>query len=155
VVSGKEGPDGPSHDIVNPLVARRLGGIEQERLERRRLTRIKELGCGELTIRHDRLKPGQKASLSVDALPGRTIDGTVVGVAPASGSVFSLLPPDNATGNFTRIVQRVPVRIEVPVTVTEQELLRPGMSVVVRINTKAPPSTNAASSMPATNTAAR
>ena len=55
----------------------------------------------------------------------------VVSVAPASGSVFSLLPPDNATGNFTKIVQRVPVRIEVPVTVAEQELLRPGMSVVV------------------------
>ena len=50
--------------------------------------------------------------------------------------MFSLLPPDNATGNFTKIVQRVPVRIEVPETVAEQELLRPGMSVVVSINTK-------------------
>ena len=103
----------------------------------------------------DRLKPGQKASLSVDALPGRTIDGTVVSVAPASGSVFSLLPPDNATGNFTKIVQRVPVRIEVPVTVTEQELLRPGMSVAVSVNTKAQPNTTAASAAPATDIAAR
>jgi membrane fusion protein, multidrug efflux system len=82
------------------------------------------------------LKRGQKASVSVDALPGRSIEGTVVSVAPASGSVFSLLPPDNATGNFTKIVQRVPVRIEVPVAVAEQEVLRPGMSVVVDINTK-------------------
>ena len=103
----------------------------------------------------DRLKPGQKAELSVDALPDRTIAGTVVSVAPASGSVFSLLPPDNATGNFTKIVQRVPVRIEVPVTVAEQELLRPGMSVVVSVNTKAQPNEAAASAAPATDTAAR
>jgi membrane fusion protein (multidrug efflux system) len=62
--------------------------------------------------------------------------GTVVSVAPASGSVFSLLPPDNATGNFTKIVQRVPVRIRVPVRVTEEKVLRPGLSVVVSVNTK-------------------
>jgi membrane fusion protein (multidrug efflux system) len=69
--------------------------------------------------------------------------------------VFSLLPPDNATGNFTKIVQRVPVRIEVPVTVAEQELLRPGMSVVVSVNTKAQPNEATASAAPATDTAAR
>jgi len=50
--------------------------------------------------------------------------------------VFSLLPPDNATGNFTKIVQRVAVRIEVPTNVAEQEVLRPGMSVVVSVDTK-------------------
>jgi membrane fusion protein (multidrug efflux system) len=50
--------------------------------------------------------------------------------------VFSLLPPDNATGNFTKIVQRLPVRILLPAEVTEQSLLRPGMSVVVSVNTK-------------------
>lgn len=82
------------------------------------------------------LKPGQIADVSVDALPGRSIEGKVVSVAPASGSVFSLLPPDNATGNFTKIVQRVPVRIEVPASVAGEELLRPGMSVVVSVNTK-------------------
>jgi membrane fusion protein, multidrug efflux system len=103
----------------------------------------------------DRLKPGQKAEFSVDALPDRTIEGTVVSVAPASGSVFSLLPPDNSTGNFTKIVQRVPVRIEVPVTVAEQELLRPGMSVVVSVNTKAQPDNAATSRAPATDTAVR
>jgi membrane fusion protein (multidrug efflux system) len=57
-------------------------------------------------------------------------------VSPASGSVFSLLPPDNATGNFTKIVQRLPVRIHLPADVTAQRLLRPGMSVVVSVNTK-------------------
>jgi len=103
----------------------------------------------------DRLKPGQKASLLVDALPGRTIEGRVVSVAPASGSVFSLLPPDNATGNFTKIVQRVPVRIEVPVTVTEQELLKPGMSVVVSISTKTAQSVATAPSALASDAATR
>jgi membrane fusion protein (multidrug efflux system) len=60
----------------------------------------------------------------------------VASFAPASGSVFSLLPPDNATGNFTKIVQRIPVRILVPASVAEQSVLRPGMSVVVKVNTK-------------------
>ena len=71
----------------------------------------------------------------VDALPNRTIDGTVVSFAPASGSVFSLLPPDNATGNFTKIVQRLPVRIRVPKDVARQNLLRAGMSVYATVDT--------------------
>jgi membrane fusion protein, multidrug efflux system len=83
------------------------------------------------------LLPGQKVEVSVDALPDQTIEGTVMSVAPASGAVFSLLPPDNATGNFTKIVQRLPVRIQVPAKVAEQGELRPGMSVVVSVNTKA------------------
>lgn len=83
-----------------------------------------------------RLKPGQPVSVNVDALPGRDITGTVASVSPASGSVFSLLPPDNATGNFTKIVQRLAVRIRLPADVTDQRLLRPGMSVVVDVNTK-------------------
>ena len=78
-----------------------------------------------------RLKPGQPVSISVDALSSRDITGTVASVSPASGSVFSLLPPDNATGNFTKIVQRLAVRIRLPADVTDQRLLRPGMSVVV------------------------
>ena len=82
------------------------------------------------------LKPGQHVALTVDALPGVTIDGTVESMAPASGSVFSLLPPDNATGNFTKIVQRLPVRIEVPAGVTAQRVLRPGMSVVASVDTR-------------------
>jgi membrane fusion protein (multidrug efflux system) len=86
-----------------------------------------------------RVRPGQKVALTVDALPGRTIEGTVASVAPASGSVFSLLPPDNATGNFTKIVQRLPVRIRVPLGVTGERLLRPGMSVVVSVDTRDQP----------------
>jgi membrane fusion protein (multidrug efflux system) len=83
-----------------------------------------------------KLRPGQPVSVAVDAIPDRTIEGQVASFAPASGSVFSLLPPDNATGNFTKVVQRIPVRILVPVDVAEQAVLRPGMSVVVRVNTK-------------------
>jgi membrane fusion protein (multidrug efflux system) len=83
-----------------------------------------------------RLKVGQPVSISVDALPGQSFDGRVASLAPASGSVFSLLPPDNATGNFTKIVQRLPVRILIPGDVAEQGVLRPGMSVVVWVNTK-------------------
>ncbi len=82
------------------------------------------------------LRPGQKVAISVDALPDQTIEGTVTSLAPASGAVFSLLPPDNATGNFTKIVQRLPVRVSVPPDVGTLRLLRPGMSVVVSVNTK-------------------
>jgi membrane fusion protein (multidrug efflux system) len=84
----------------------------------------------------ERLVPGQPVSISVDALPGNAVEGRVASLAPASGAVFSLLPPDNATGNFTKIVQRLPVRIEVPESLTVQRLLRPGMSVVVSVDTK-------------------
>jgi membrane fusion protein, multidrug efflux system len=83
-----------------------------------------------------RLRPGQTASIAVDALPEHTIEGTIESFSPASGAVFSLLPPDNATGNFTKIVQRLPVRIHVPPAVAREGLLRPGMSVVVSVNTK-------------------
>jgi membrane fusion protein, multidrug efflux system len=83
-----------------------------------------------------RLRPGQPVSITVDAIPDRKIEGRVASLAPASGSVFSLLPPDNATGNFTKVVQRLPVRILVPVAIADQAVLRPGMSVVVSVNTK-------------------
>jgi membrane fusion protein, multidrug efflux system len=82
------------------------------------------------------LRPGQPASIAVDALPEHDIHGTIESISPASGSVFSLLPPDNATGNFTKIVQRLPVRISVPEAVASEGLLRPGMSVVVDVDTK-------------------
>jgi len=84
-----------------------------------------------------RLRPGQTAVIAVDALPEHVIQGVVESFSPASGAVFSLLPPDNATGNFTKIVQRLPVRIHVPLAVAREGLLRPGMSVVVSVNTKA------------------
>jgi membrane fusion protein (multidrug efflux system) len=84
-----------------------------------------------------RLRPGQPVRISVDALPEDDISGSIESLSPASGAVFSLLPPDNATGNFTKIVQRLPVRIRVPSNIASQGRLRPGMSVVVRVNTKA------------------
>lgn len=83
-----------------------------------------------------RLQPGQPVAIDVDAIPGHEIAGEVVSVSPASGSTFSLLPPDNATGNFTKIVQRIAVRIQVPADVAARRQLRPGMSVVVNVNTK-------------------
>jgi membrane fusion protein (multidrug efflux system) len=83
-----------------------------------------------------RLQPGQKVAISVDALPDHDIQGYVESLSPASGAVFSLLPPDNATGNFTKIVQRVPVRIRVPADVARRGALRAGMSVVVSVDTK-------------------
>jgi membrane fusion protein (multidrug efflux system) len=83
-----------------------------------------------------RLKPGQPVSIELDADSSRVIEGTVESLAPAAGSVFTLLPPDNATGNFTKIVQRVPVRLKVPADIARENLLRAGMSVYVRINTK-------------------
>jgi membrane fusion protein, multidrug efflux system len=83
------------------------------------------------------LQPGLPVSIKADALPGESLDGVVVSVAPATGAVFSLLPPENATGNFTKIVQRLPVRIRVPAAIAARGALRPGMSVVVAVNTKA------------------
>ncbi|HXC30489.1 MAG TPA: HlyD family secretion protein [Stellaceae bacterium] len=83
------------------------------------------------------MRPGQPAEISVDAYPDRVIDGKVESFAPASGAEFSLLPPDNATGNFTKIVQRVPVRIAVPSDGPLSQLLRPGLSVVVSVDTHA------------------
>lgn len=82
------------------------------------------------------LKPGQKVHVKVDAFPDSDIVGTVESVSPASGAVFSLLPPENATGNFTKIVQRVPVRVTVSPEVAQQGLLRPGLSVVVDVDTR-------------------
>jgi membrane fusion protein (multidrug efflux system) len=82
------------------------------------------------------IHPGQKADVAIDSLDGRVIQGTVVSVAPASGSQFSLLPPDNATGNFTKIVQRVSVRIALPAAALGSGDLRPGLSVVASVRTR-------------------
>lgn len=85
------------------------------------------------------LAPGSKVEVTVDAFPDRSFTGTVEGVSPASGSVFSLLPPENATGNFTKVVQRVPVRISVPAEVAAQGWLRPGLSVTVTADPRTAP----------------
>ena len=91
-----------------------------------------------------RMRPGQPAEITVDAYPDEHIDGRVDSFAPASGAQFSLLPPDNATGNFTKIVQRVPVRIALPAGGPLARLLRPGLSVTVTVDTHAPPAKDVA-----------
>ena len=82
-----------------------------------------------------RIRPGQPVTISVDAYGHRKFAGFVDSISPAAGSVFTLLPPDNATGNFTKIVQRLPVRVRVPKDVARQNLLRAGMSVYVTVDT--------------------
>lgn len=80
------------------------------------------------------IKAGDAAEIRVDVYPGRVIQGRVLEIAPASGSQFALLPPDNATGNFTKVVQRVPVKIALDnLPLTAQ--LRPGLSAVVTVKT--------------------
>ena len=82
------------------------------------------------------IKPGQKVDVVVDAFDGKPVEGVVRSVAPASGAQFSLLPPDNATGNFTKIVQRVAVRIGFDEETIKANTLRPGLSVVATIHTR-------------------
>jgi membrane fusion protein (multidrug efflux system) len=83
-----------------------------------------------------RIRPGDPAEIRVDAFPGRVLKGHVEEIAPASGSQFALLPPDNATGNFTKVTQRVPVKIVLDDPQGGMERLRPGLSVVAVIRTK-------------------
>lgn len=85
------------------------------------------------------IAPGETAKVSVDALDGEPITGTVESIAPASGSVFSLLPAENATGNFTKVVQRVPVRVKLPAEALTSGKLRAGLSVVVDIDSRTMP----------------
>jgi len=84
------------------------------------------------------MRPGQLVTVSVDAYPDLTIDGHIESFAPGSGAQFSLLPPDNATGNFTKIVQRVPVRVALPASSPLIGRLRPGLSVTVTVDTRDP-----------------
>ena len=82
------------------------------------------------------LHPGQGVNISVDGFPGLKVRGHVDSIYPSSGQEFALLPPDNATGNFTKIVQRVPVKILIDLTPQEIGKLRPGMSVETDIDTR-------------------
>lgn len=78
------------------------------------------------------MKPGQSVTIAVDAYPNKVFEGVVDSFAPASGSEFSLLPPENATGNFTKIVRRVPIKIKFKPS-SDLNLLRPGLSTVVKV----------------------
>ncbi|MFC5756097.1 MULTISPECIES: HlyD family secretion protein [unclassified Rhizobium] len=91
----------------------------------------------ETQIQH--LVPGSKVNIQVDAYSDYPIVGTVESISPASGSVFSMLPPENATGNFTKIIQRVPVRIALPQDALDSGRLRAGLSVVVDVDTRTAP----------------
>ena len=91
-----------------------------------------------------RMRAGQHASIHVDALPDADLHGVVESFAPGTGSEFALLPPENATGNFTKIVQRVPVRIRLDTDEQTRKLLVPGLSVTVEVDTR--PSTDNAQS---------
>lgn len=79
------------------------------------------------------VRPGDPAEITVDSYPGLTFRGRVESISPATGAQFSLLPPENATGNFTKVVQRIPVRIRLNPTGNPDVVLRPGMSAEVSI----------------------
>jgi membrane fusion protein (multidrug efflux system) len=81
----------------------------------------------------ENLRNGEKVNIEVDAYPDMKVDGTVYNFSPATGAKFSLLPPDNATGNFVKVVQRVPVKIKINAGKDVLEKLRPGMSVKVSV----------------------
>ena len=81
-----------------------------------------------------RIRPGSPTTVNVDSIPGRTFRGRVLSVAPATGAQFSVLPPENATGNFTKIVQRVAVRIALEDETATFGQLRPGLSVTAKVN---------------------
>lgn len=89
----------------------------------------------ETQINH--LRVGQPVTIKVDAYPDLEVTGRIDSLSPASGAQFSLLPPENATGNFTKIVQRVPVRIALPHTGPMAGRLRPGLSVEAEVDTRA------------------
>lgn len=94
----------------------------------------------ETQIQH--MQPGQSVQVSLDAFPGKTFSGVIDSLSPASGAKFSLLPAENATGNFTKIVQRIPVRIRLDLSQEEARVM-PGLSAVVKVDTASVPSTSA------------
>ncbi|GJG87881.1 secretion protein HlyD [Gemmatimonadetes bacterium T265] len=106
----------------------------------------------------DDIRIGQPVDLDVDAYDGATAKGVVESISAASGAKFALLPPDNATGNFTKVVQRVPVRVRITQGLGANRPLRPGMSVYARVATKEGAAPNAAAApgaAPAANGGAR
>ncbi len=83
------------------------------------------------------MRTGQPVAIKVDALPGTKFKGHVESIAPGTGAQFSLLPPQNATGNFTKIVQRVPVRIAVDASAEDRRIFVAGLSVTAEVDTAA------------------
>jgi membrane fusion protein (multidrug efflux system) len=85
------------------------------------------------------MRVGQSAKVKIDALGGRLLDASVDSFSPGTGAQFALLPPENATGNFTKIVQRVPVRLRLTIPKDLQGRLLPGLSATVKVDTSKPP----------------
>ncbi len=85
-----------------------------------------------------RMVPGESATIAADVLPGHAFHGHVASLAPGTGAVFSVIPPENATGNFTKIVQRVPVRVLLDAGDDKLPLLRPGLSITASVDTREP-----------------
>ena len=77
------------------------------------------------------MHPGQKAEIELDAYPSLKLTGHIESIGAATGAKFSLLPPDNATGNYVKVIQRVPIKIKFEDTARAHKLLRPGFSLVV------------------------
>jgi membrane fusion protein (multidrug efflux system) len=82
------------------------------------------------------MSPGQEVTVSADTLPDHAFRGRVLSLSPGTGAIFSVIPPENATGNFTKIVQRVPVRIELDTSDPKLAALRPGLSTTVSVDTR-------------------
>jgi membrane fusion protein (multidrug efflux system) len=86
-----------------------------------------------------RMEPGQPATITADTMPGHVFNGHLQSLAPATGAVFSVIPPENATGNFTKIVQRVPVRIALDDSDASLLKIRPGLSTIATVDTRSEP----------------
>ena len=112
-----------SEKIASPCVPSRA------RLPKHRLQTFKETQLNEI-------RPGQRAEVDVDAYGRKSFNGHIDSIAAATGARFSLLPPENATGNFVKVVQRVPVKIVLDQGQDPEHLLRPGMSVTARVFTR-------------------
>jgi membrane fusion protein (multidrug efflux system) len=98
----------------------------------------------------ERMFRGESVDLTVDTFPGTHLHGTLDSLAPGSGAQFALLPPENATGNFTKIVQRVPVKILIdPNDNPVLDQLRPGLSVIATVDTRTAPPQGARTLVPA------
>jgi membrane fusion protein, multidrug efflux system len=93
-----------------------------------------EANFKETQLQH--MRPGHRTILRVDAYGGQVLTGTVASINPGTRSIFSLLPPENATGNFTKVVQRIPVKIVLDTPSFDCPVLRPGMSVQATVATR-------------------
>ena len=85
-----------------------------------------------------RIRPGQKATIRLDMYPGLTLDGVVESISAGSGATFSVLPPENATGNWVKVTQRFPIRIKITSAPNPDKPLRMGSSASVTIDTTEP-----------------